>query len=175
MWLAMYSVTADESWMRERKWWRWMKERKWWRAVFTQVSGTTQPRKQGHGESWRVAQLDTLRPALCFNIKTIFPGIGIPFMKIGWLWDCLIFMGIPIVVRWHIYIANNPTYKIVTDLLTTSPSTFFLKKFFIVELKFDCSSLLRECPFSWYWLWLHERNLIQYKKDLMLPVYKFSL
>ena len=28
-------------------------------------------------------------PWVCFNIQTIFPGIGIPIMKMTWLWDHL--------------------------------------------------------------------------------------
>ena len=39
------------------------------------------------------------------NIKTTFPGMGIPMLKITRSWDRLIFnMGIPILVRWHLYI-----------------------------------------------------------------------
>ena len=39
------------------------------------------------------------------NIKTLFPGMGIPMLKIRRLWDRLIFnMGIPILVRRHLWI-----------------------------------------------------------------------
>ena len=43
----------------------------------------------------------------CLNMKIVFfPGIGIFIIKIKWLlWDCLIFiMGIPILLRWHVFI-----------------------------------------------------------------------
>ena len=44
----------------------------------------------------------TLEP--CFNIKTIFPGIRIHVKQIRQSWDHLIFiMGIPILVRRHLY------------------------------------------------------------------------
>ena len=40
-----------------------------------------------------------------FNIKTIFPDVVIPMLKIRRSPDRLIFnMGIPILIRWHIYI-----------------------------------------------------------------------
>ena len=43
------------------------------------------------------------------NIKTIFPGMGIPMFKIRWSRDHLIFnMGIPILVRRHLYIETAP-------------------------------------------------------------------
>ena len=48
-------------------------------------------------------------PGPCLNVKTIFPGMGIPMLKIRWLWDHLIFnMGIPILVRWHLFIETAP-------------------------------------------------------------------
>ena len=38
-----------------------------------------------------------------------FPGMGISMLKIRWLWDHLIFtIGIPIQVRWHLYIKMGP-------------------------------------------------------------------
>ena len=40
----------------------------------------------------------------CLNVKTIFPGVRISFIKIGQLWGGLIFiMGIPVLVRQHFY------------------------------------------------------------------------
>ena len=46
---------------------------------------------------------------VCFNIKTVFPCMGIPMLKIRWLQNRLIFnMGIPILVRWHLYIEITP-------------------------------------------------------------------
>ena len=41
----------------------------------------------------------------CLNIKMMFAGIGLPMLKRRWLQDHLIFnMGIPILVRQHLYI-----------------------------------------------------------------------
>ena len=50
-----------------------------------------------------------LRPGPCFNIKDIFPGVGIPIMKIRQSYDSIIFiMGIPILVRLHLYLDMAP-------------------------------------------------------------------
>ena len=47
-------------------------------------------------------------PGACLNIKTVFLGMGIPFIKILWLWDHLIFiMGIPTMVRRHLFIETG--------------------------------------------------------------------
>ena len=44
-----------------------------------------------------------------FNTKTVFSGYGIPMLKIRRSWDRLIFnMGIPILVRRHLYIETVP-------------------------------------------------------------------
>ena len=49
------------------------------------------------------------RHRACLNIKTVFPGIGIPIIKMRRLWDRLIFKtGIHILVRWHLYIEMAP-------------------------------------------------------------------
>ena len=46
----------------------------------------------------------------CLNIKTVFPGMGIPMLKIRLSHDHLIFnMVIPILVRWHHYIEMDPS------------------------------------------------------------------
>ena len=43
------------------------------------------------------------------NIKTVFPGIRRPMLKIRWPWDSPIFnMGIPILIIWHLYIETAP-------------------------------------------------------------------
>ena len=43
------------------------------------------------------------------NKKTVFPGIGIPMLKIRRSWDCLIFnMGIPILISWYLYVEMQP-------------------------------------------------------------------
>ena len=47
-----------------------------------------------------------------FNIKTVFPGIGIPIIKIRRSWDRLIFiMRIPILVTWHFCTATAPRHS----------------------------------------------------------------
>ena len=52
----------------------------------------------------------------CLNIKTVFPGMGIPMLKIRRLRDRLIFnMGIPILVRWHLYIETPPDNGLVPN------------------------------------------------------------
>ena len=45
------------------------------------------------------------------NMKTVFPGMGIAMLKIRRSWDRLIFnMGIPILVRQHLYIETSPRW-----------------------------------------------------------------
>ena len=49
-----------------------------------------------------------------FNIKTVFPCIVIPIIRRGWHHDRLIFItGIPIHVRWNLYIETDK-YNIIT-------------------------------------------------------------
>ena len=46
------------------------------------------------------------------NIIIIFLGRVIPIINIRWVWDCLVFiMGIPILVRWHLYIEACPGFQ----------------------------------------------------------------
>ena len=54
-----------------------------------------------------------------FDIMTTFPGMGIPMFKIRQSWNCLIFnMGIPILVRQHLYTETAPwCHLIVLGLL----------------------------------------------------------
>ena len=48
----------------------------------------------------------------CLIIKMIFPGMGIPIIKIRQSWDCLIFIiGIPMLARWHLYIGMTGWQK----------------------------------------------------------------
>ena len=48
-----------------------------------------------------------VEPGPRLNIKTVFLCIGISMIKIRRSWDRLIFiMGIPILVRWHLYIGS---------------------------------------------------------------------
>ena len=45
------------------------------------------------------------------NIKTVFPGMGIPMLKIRRSQDRLIFnMGVPILVRQHLYVEIVPRF-----------------------------------------------------------------
>ena len=47
----------------------------------------------------------------CLNIKTVFSRYGDSYVKIRWSWDHLIFnMGIPILVRRHLYIDMAPSH-----------------------------------------------------------------
>ena len=66
---------------------------------------------------WNMAQVFQYYPIHCiliesgpgFNIKTFFPGIGIPIIKRRRSWDRLLFiMGIPILARQHLYIVTAP-------------------------------------------------------------------
>ena len=48
-------------------------------------------------------------PGACLNIKTVFPGIEIPIIKIRKTWDCVTFiMGICILVRQHLHFETVP-------------------------------------------------------------------
>ena len=48
------------------------------------------------------------------NIKTVFPGMGIPMLKIRLSRECLIFnMGIPMLVKRHLYIETPPQRPIL--------------------------------------------------------------
>ena len=62
--------------------------------------------------TWATDTTDSWSPlcsGLRFNIKTVFPRYRIPMLKIRWSWDRLIFnMGIPILVRRHLYIETAP-------------------------------------------------------------------
>ena len=47
-------------------------------------------------------------PGLCLNIKMVFPGMGIPMLKIRQSWDLIFNMEILILVRRHLYIETAP-------------------------------------------------------------------
>ena len=50
-------------------------------------------------------------PGPHLNINTVFPVMGIPMLKVRRSWDRLIFnMGIPILVRRHLYIETGPRW-----------------------------------------------------------------
>ena len=66
-----------------------------------------------------------------FNIKAVFPGMGIPIVKISWSWDHLIFiMGIPIPIRWHDQIVIEKIWKHFLQNLWTCVK--FLLKLIII-------------------------------------------
>ena len=53
--------------------------------------------------------VSSVRPGPCLNIKTAFPGVRSPMLKIRWSLDSLIFnMGIPILIIRHFYIEMAP-------------------------------------------------------------------
>ena len=63
---------------------------------------------------------NVMKPGPHLNIKTLFPGMEIPMLKIRRSQDRLIFnMGIPILVRRHFYIEKAPW-------IDTSSCRFFL-------------------------------------------------
>ena len=56
------------------------------------------------------------RPGPRLNIKTVFWGVGISIIKIRRALDSLIFtMGIPMLVRRHIYIETGPSLPSTND------------------------------------------------------------
>ena len=62
---------------------------------------------------WPLSTLYHWGPGPCLNIKTGFPGMGIPMLKIRWSLDRLIFnMGIPILVRQHLYFEMAPWFNL---------------------------------------------------------------
>ena len=65
------------------------------------------------------------RAGPCFNIKTVFPRYGIPILKIRRSRDRLIFnMGIPILVRRHIYIETAPWWDVHSQRHSGKAVTF---------------------------------------------------
>ena len=81
------------------------------------------------------------RPRL--NLKIVFPRyMGIPILKIRRSWDHLINMGIPILVRWHLYyIEMVPVSKIqhsqktlITSQCVNSVPLYVRKLHFMYEL-----------------------------------------
>ena len=53
-----------------------------------------------------------------FNIKAVFPGMGIPMVKIRQSWDCRVFiMGIPVLVRQQLYFEMPPISASATDII----------------------------------------------------------
>ena len=65
------------------------------------------------------------RTGPCLNIKTVFPGIGIPMIKIRRLWDChdcLIFIMSPMLVRRLYYVKTAPV--IISKIKKSETKTF---------------------------------------------------
>ena len=59
-------------------------------------------------------------PGPCLRIKTVFPGMGIPMLKIRRSWDRLIFnIGIPILVRRHFILRWLPDLQMSCGDLTS--------------------------------------------------------
>ena len=75
-------------------------------------------------DPWIALYFSGLAP--CLNIKNVFsPGMGIPMLKIKRAGDCLINMGIPILVRRYLYIDTAPRwhhYGMVIMQSCTKPS-----------------------------------------------------
>ena len=60
----------------------------------------------GNSDEWH---RNTVITGLCLIIKTVFPRCGIPMLKIKGSQDHVIFkIGIPILVRWYLYIETAP-------------------------------------------------------------------
>ena len=58
---------------------------------------------------------------LIWILKTIFPGMAIPVIKMRPWWDRLAFiMGYPLLVKWHLYIETAPGH-----IATGTTSTFY--------------------------------------------------
>ena len=73
------------------------------------------------------------------NIKTVFPGMGIPMLKIRWSQDLLIFnMGILILVRRHLFIEMAPSWYFADNIWNCSS----VKKFCILKIK-ECGTSLK--------------------------------
>ena len=61
---------------------------------------------------WHPVTLLLQAPGACFNMKIIFPGIGILIIKIRQWHDHLTsILGIPILVRWYFYIGTDPRWQ----------------------------------------------------------------
>ena len=79
-----------------------------------------------HARAWIEAPQPLLLPVHYFNIKTIFPGIRIPTIKIRQSWDSLILiLAFPILVIWHIY---SETAPVTIDHLTLCILNFLFGK-----------------------------------------------
>ena len=78
------------------------------------------------------------QPGPRLNIKTVFPGIGISMLKIRQLQDCLIFnMGIPILVKQHLYIEMAPRMWLCSSWIHNGGSGSFQEawEFIILQSK----------------------------------------
>ena len=74
-----------------------------------------------------------LQSGHCFNIKTVFQGMGIFHYKIRRSWDRLIFiMGIPILVRRYLNIKTSTGHLVIISNQTKPDENFILRKFLLV-------------------------------------------
>ena len=48
-----------------------------------------------------------MTPGPCFNIKTVFSGMGIPIIKLRWHDHIVFVLGIHTLIRWHLYIRQS--------------------------------------------------------------------
>ena len=68
------------------------------------------------------------------NIKNVFPGVGISIIKIRRSWDRLILiMGIPILVRWHLYTGMGP-WQLWDHLMFIMGIPVFVRRHLDIEL-----------------------------------------
>ena len=76
----------------------------WWNLHFWERKNMS---TQEEGYPTNALPLSLKRSGSRLNIKTIFPGLQIFIVKLR-SWDCFIFIiGIPILVRWHLYIESG--------------------------------------------------------------------
>ena len=87
------------------------------------------------------------------NIKTVFPGMEILMLKTRWSRDRLIFnMGIPILVRWHLYIVTAPWSLSLKCSLDPGVSEKHLCWFIKTCFSFVWSAIFDTwCSFTGHW------------------------
>ena len=72
------------------------------------IRGLTVPPSSPGRVRWRGAVTDEPTPGPCFNVKTVFPGMRIPMLKIDSYETVLSLTGIPILVRRHLLLTRPP-------------------------------------------------------------------
>ena len=106
----------------------------------------------------------------CLNINTVFPGVGIPMLKIRRLWDRLIiYMGMPILKRRHHYIETffgSFYMAIVSKQLPVSLKFLaYMKPYKLVIIMKLASSLN---SLSWYHKLLFSPDFLQRFRHLVI-------